>query len=223
MTPRFEIAPPASAQENMDRDHRRLLELKEGETPLLSLYSWSQPSLTFGYFTDPEAWLNVPELAAAGFSLGKRPTGGGVIFHTHDLAFSVLIPKGHPKLSENTLQNYALINGMVKEAIASVTHLPAAFLPHSGGHSTFCMAEPTVFDVMVEGRKVGGAAQRRRKEGLLHQGSIALALPERELISRFIKDREIIDKIFTHTYPLNIPYDRLAQALKDAFLTLLAE
>ena len=35
-----------------------------------------------------------------------------------------------------------------------------------------CFANPVSADVMVNGQKVAGAAQRRTRSGLLHQGSI---------------------------------------------------
>ncbi|MFZ3375780.1 MAG: hypothetical protein WA183_09525, partial [Chthoniobacterales bacterium] len=35
-----------------------------------------------------------------------------------------------------------------------------------------CFATPVRADVLVDGRKVAGAAQRRTQAGLLHQGSI---------------------------------------------------
>ena len=42
----------------------------------------------------------------------------------------------------------------------------------------FCMARPTKYDLIVAGKKVAGAAQRQIKSGYLHQGSIAMVLPE---------------------------------------------
>ena len=39
------------------------------------------------------------------------------------------------------------------------------------------MAKPTPFDLVIEGKKVGGAAQRRTRKGLLHQGSLSVCPP----------------------------------------------
>jgi lipoate-protein ligase A len=39
-----------------------------------------------------------------------------------------------------------------------------------------CFANPVQADVMVDSRKIAGAAQRRTRAGLLHQGSIQLAI-----------------------------------------------
>jgi lipoate-protein ligase A len=44
------------------------------------------------------------------------------------------------------------------------------------------MARPTKYDVMLQGRKIAGAAQRKTKAGFLHQGTIALLCPDPELL-----------------------------------------
>jgi lipoate-protein ligase A len=44
--------------------------------------------------------------------------------------------------------------------------------PQGRGYSSHCFANPVRADVIVNGRKVAGAAQRRTRAGLLHQGSI---------------------------------------------------
>jgi lipoate-protein ligase A len=40
------------------------------------------------------------------------------------------------------------------------------------GYTGHCFANPVRADVMIDGRKIAGAAQRRTRGGLLHQGSI---------------------------------------------------
>ena len=50
----------------------------------------------------------------------------------------------------------------------------------------FCMAKPTIYDVVYQGRKIAGAAQRRRKNGYLHQGTISLAFPQMGLLNEVL-------------------------------------
>jgi len=48
--------------------------------------------------------------------------------------------------------------------------------PQDRGYSRhLCFANPVRADVMIDSRKIAGAAQRRTRAGLLHQGSIQLA------------------------------------------------
>ena len=45
--------------------------------------------------------------------------------------------------------------------------------PQGRGYSRhLCFANPVSADVMIDSRKIAGAAQRRTRAGLLHQGSI---------------------------------------------------
>lgn len=180
------IAEAARAEIIMERDSALLQSLRENPRCVFHFYDWEKPSATYGYFIDPDRYFNREGLARRQLELARRPTGGGIIFHTCDLAFSVLIPSTHPCYSLNPLENYALINRAVLEAISVFIARPLDLLPEGPLSGTdkdaFCMATPTRYDVMLEGRKVGGAAQRRMKQGYLHQGTIALGLPDEEFL-----------------------------------------
>ena len=140
--------------------------------------------------------------------VARRPTGGGLIAHTTDLAFSLLLPANHPAFSTNTLENYAFINGIVADVVRQFlsSSVPVELLPccSSGGKSLlpFCMADPTAYDVMIEGKKVAGGAQRRTKYGYLHQGTISLSIPEEGFLKAILKDAAIADLMQQNTYPL---------------------
>lgn len=172
-------------QTNMDWDAAALADLDPTGPPILHLYDWEGSCATHGYFLNPQVFLREGVV-----SLGKRPTGGGIIFHVSDLAFSILLPAGHPGYSVNTLANYKLINEIVASAIARFMGWESNRLEllakdpvgHVGPSGHFCMAKPTQYDVMAGGRKVGGAAQRRTRRGFLHQGSISLAPPPEPLL-----------------------------------------
>jgi len=194
-----------SAQANMDLDATLLEELEE---PTLHFYDWEGESATHGYFIQPEKFLNLERVKARGLSLARRPTGGGIVFHNCDLAFSVLIPASHPSFSTNPLDNYAFINRRVVEAIAAFRQTSPELLgyepqPLDAHCRGFCMAKPTKYDVMLGGKKVGGAAQRKTKRGYLHQGSIALGmLPESYLSDVLAPETQVLEGMRRHTFPL---------------------
>lgn len=171
----------ASAERNMSIDLELLQSLESVREPILHLYDWEAPSVTYGHFTNPAEMLDVAGAAEKGYHLAKRPTGGGVIFHTSDYAFSVLIPSCHPGFSQNTLDNYHLINAQVAQVLQDYSggSLNPTFEPCPSNQSrpTFCMARPTCYDLVIQGKKAAGAAQRKTKHGFLHQGSISLVFP----------------------------------------------
>ena len=78
------------------------------------------------------------------------------------------------------------------------------------------MAKPTQYDLMVEGKKVGGAAQRRTKNGFLHQATIALALPPISLLQAVVKNSAVIEAMQRGAYPLLKKTGRSAISNLDA-------
>lgn len=199
----------ASAEENMQMDAKLLENLSGQERPILHLYEWEKPSVTFGYFVKPEQFLDLEQAHQRGLDLARRPTGGGVVFHLWDLAFSVLVPAKSELFSTNTLDNYNLINRVVKEVVKEFIGVEEelALIPDDAPFQDracthFCMARPTKYDVMLEGKKIAGAAQRKTKDGFLHQGTIALLRPDQELLEAVLPSEAVREAMVQNTFPL---------------------
>lgn len=197
----------------MLKDANLLANLKSYQNPILHFYQWQGNCLTYGHFISPERHLHLNQLKTYQLQIAKRPTGGGIIFHLTDFAFSLLIPATHPFFSLNTLDNYALINcclaDLVREWIDDCKSewRPPFLLMEQDIKSSyplfFCMAQPTVYDVMIKGKKVAGAAQRKTSSGFLHQGSLSLApLPEKMLIDVLKEPSVIIEAMQRESFYL---------------------
>jgi lipoate---protein ligase len=187
-----------TAEVNMRLDEKLLDTLKY---PTLHLYQWSRSSATYGYFIHPEKHLDLQKAKLCGLDLARRPTGGGIVFHIWDLAFSFLLPSSHPAFSLSTLDNYRFVNEGVLEVMREFFGLtgPVELIGQDGFSlgpdcQNFCMAKPTQYDVVHEGRKIAGAAQRKRKQGYLHQGTISLAYPHLDLLEEVLLSKEDVLK-----------------------------
>lgn len=198
-----------TAEKNMQLDSRLLENLDPNGKAILHLYSWASPSATYGYFIKPYDLLQEEGVKKWGISLARRPTGGGIVFHVTDLAFSVLVPANHEGFSEHTLANYQYINKKVLEAVhlclkeADLNLLPEEPIPLDSSCENFCMAKPTIYDVMIGSKKVAGAAQRKRKQGFLHQGSISIALPNEKLLQEVLApNTKVLESMQKSTYTL---------------------
>ena len=199
-----------SAEENMRLDADLLEYADTYPRPVLHLYGWASPSATYGYFIDPSTLLNLEAAQKLSLQLARRLTGGGIVFHLWDLAFSVLVPSHCPGFSTNTLETYAFINNAVlasvKEFLDGVLPLSLTVDDYSSLDkecSRFCMARPTKYDVMWEGRKVAGAAQRKTRQGYLHQGTIALVMPPEGYLDQvLLPGTRVKEAMFAHTCPL---------------------
>ncbi len=207
---RWELYPTGtrSASKNMSLDASLLEQLPQRAGPLLHTYGWSRPSITYGYFIRPEEWIDMDAAHELGVDLARRPTGGGITFHFGDLAFSALVPAAYPCFSSCTLENYAWINSAVANAVSRCFNLDGVchlFPPseESAPFAEFCMAHPTKYDVVLQGRKIGGAAQRRTKHGFLHQGTICLRKPPEAMLKRLLRHYDRVAPLMdAFSYPL---------------------
>ena len=169
----FDDAAPHAATLNMAMDEA-LLEVIPG--PVLRVYRWLRPALSFGCF---ERWEPI-RAAHPGRDAVRRWTGGGVVLHGEDFTYSVLIPRSCAAAALAPAGSYGLIHGALRSALADAG-IPAEPASISAAKiSGACFENPVLHDVLVHGKKVAGAAQRRTRAGLLHQGSIqTLDLPSR--------------------------------------------
>ena len=168
-----------SAALNMAIDEA-LLEI--ATEPLIRFYKWDHPALSFGYFgkfADVANHATVRDLV-------RRWTGGGIVFHGDDLTYSVVIPVADSAFGESSMSIYEKIHSAVSVAFAatgkSVELVPVAALDERRTNNATaidhcyrreeCFANPVRADVLSNGRKIAGAAQRRTRGGLLQQGSI---------------------------------------------------
>lgn len=211
----------SSAKENMEIDARLLETL--GGRPVLHLYRWAKPSITHGVLLDPLEHLNANEVEWNNLDVARRPTGGGILFHIWDFAFSFLLPSSHPQFSSIPVENYRFVNQIALEAVLEVFGLEGeGKLEEASGEGAppFCMAKSTLYDATYEGKKVVGAAQRTKRQGYLHQGSISLATPSEGMLRSVLQRGEELAPLFYETSfaPLGRVFS--PQALEEARDTL---
>lgn len=200
----------ASPEVNMALDYDLLMLLSSTSNNVLHFYEWEGNCATYGYFINPAEYIDLHAAKNYRLSLAKRPTGGGITFHVCDLAFSVLITSKHPAYSINIMDSYAFVNHAIAEAVQRFLGskgmpglLAKETAPSVRASQNFCMAKPTKYDVMLEGRKVGGGAQRRTKHGYLHQATISLAFPPEEFLKKILKPcLQVIKDMQCNSYSL---------------------
>jgi lipoate-protein ligase A len=158
---------PHSAALNMAIDEALL---QRATRPTLRLYAWERPALSLGYFSrHAEA-----EQAAAGRELVRRWTGGGLVEHGQDLTYTLLVPRTSEFFQHSALESYRLIHEALAGWLAGRgvrTQVAACSAQES---SVACFAAHVRHDILSGPSKLAGAAQRRTRWGLLHQGSIQL-------------------------------------------------
>ncbi|MEO6785199.1 MAG: hypothetical protein ABI318_03610, partial [Chthoniobacteraceae bacterium] len=165
---------PRAAPLNMALDE---VLLGEASAPLLRIYRWSGPAVSFGYFGKfaPVAavWRDR--------EIVRRMTGGGIVPHGHDLTYSLIVPAGNPFAARSPRDVYRAVHEAIGALIGDSGEFAAlATVPADGGTGV-CFESPAEFDLLLQGKKIAGAALRRTRHGLLLQGSIQ-ELPGLEIL-----------------------------------------
>jgi lipoate-protein ligase A len=197
---------PHSAAMNMAIDEALL---ETAVVPSIRFYRWRSPALSFGYFGK---FSDVATYAAER-DLVRRWTGGGIVFHGDDLTYAIVIPASDPVFDESSIAIYEKIhraladalNGIGERAVVAGGVDPGgiALSKHAAASGYNCFANPVRADVMMNGRKIAGAAQRRTRRGLLQQGSIQGITTNNDLAEKFAQslsvncsELEIIEEVF---------------------------
>lgn len=170
------LSAPADGAQNMAIDHALLDHAARTGDAVFRIYGWSRPTLSLGLHE--KARLDPDAAAARGIDIVRRPTGGRALLHHREVTYSVTAPAHDVSLRES----YDAINGILLDALQRLG-VPARLAERRGRPLTpdgaACFAEPNVGELVVDGRKLVGSAQRRDEHAFLQHGSILLADDQR--------------------------------------------
>ena len=155
---------PHSAALNMAIDE---ILLTTAEAPILRVYQWSKAAVSYGYFSKyDEVAAQWPTRDAV-----RRWTGGGIVLHGEDITYSLIVPRPHPFACGRAGESYRAIHECLADWMKN-HGLRVELTDGAVKQSDECFANPAPHDIVAGEQKVSGAAQRRTRSGLLHQGSI---------------------------------------------------
>ena len=170
-----ELAPARGAY-NMAVDHALFDGARTGAGPILRLYLWDPPTLSFGRNQRARGIYDPARAARAGIALVRRPTGGLAVLHHQELTYSVTAPLARFGGARGA---YAAIN---EALVAALRSLGVEAARAEGGRAREpqrdamepCFREPAPGEVVSAGRKLVGSAQRCEARTLLQHGSLLL-------------------------------------------------
>lgn len=164
------------AAENMALDQALLESADAGAPVCLRLYSWSEPTLSLGYFQKYSERFGHRESAECGCV--RRASGGGAILHHHELTYSLTMTCDGGAAGAN-LELYRRTHAAISRALSDFgvradSYHRAANKSPEGLPSFLCFQRRTGEDLIVGGYKVLGSAQRRGRGSILQHGSLLL-------------------------------------------------
>jgi lipoate-protein ligase A len=176
---RFIDSGPLDGAANMAVDEA-LLACFDPETsrPLLRVYGWEPPTLSLGRFQKACELLDRERCGRARVPVVRRITGGGVIYHAGEITYSLLCAPHHLPPAASIRESFRVLTSFLirfydkigLDARYAVEHFPAG--TKLGERTGFCFAGKESYDIMIDGKKIGGNAQRRLKDVIFQHGSI---------------------------------------------------
>ncbi len=229
---RLILDPPLTGRENMEKDLELMGDVSRGDSPpVLRLYRWAPPAVSFGYFQDQEEVVDLKACRELGIDVVRRPTGGRAVLHDHELTYSIVVPEVHPFINNGGVMDaYRSISRGIVKAF-NLLNITASLTPEANGQGELlpgsCFDTPSAYEILVEGKKVVGSAQLRRDGIVLQHGAIIFKL-QGELYNKILKKNyrqsEIKEQIELgekaaglDDLGYDISYNRMIRALVKAF------
>jgi lipoyl(octanoyl) transferase len=169
---------PASGAWNMSVDEALLESAVAGGPCTVRWYQWDQATLSIGYFQRLDELHNDARLSR--LPVVRRLSGGGAVVHDKELTYSCTLPAWHP-LARDARELYSAVHGRIIEILAESSFratLRGETADPGRSKAFLCFGRGDDFDVVMEGHKVLGSAQRRRKGAVLQHGSLVLRRSE---------------------------------------------
>jgi lipoate-protein ligase A len=156
------------------------------DAAFLRTYGWSNPTLSLGYFqsqcqaTAEARWRSVPMV--------RRATGGGAIWHHHEVTYAVVLPAHHrlarPSTALYQTVHAAILDVLRAQGLSPFRRASSEPAPEQPGDASsrppfLCFTDRDPEDIVTDGFKVVGSAQRRRAGAILQHGSILLRQSDR--------------------------------------------
>lgn len=160
--------------------------VRSGGLPFLRFYAWNPATLSLGRFQSPSAGLSD---AAQSVPRVRRTTGGGAIWHGDELTYSLGCTQEDLGIT-GVKASFEKLGAFLVDTWRGLGW-QAGYARDVEGDRTFgaptpaCFAGTEEYDILVQGRKLGGNAQRRDRTTIFQHGSIPRVLDHLRLADLF--------------------------------------
>lgn len=220
-----------SAAINMALDECLLNWQSEGKIPpTLRFYGWSKPTLSIGYFQRAKT-ISFEGIKKHDCDFVRRLTGGSAVLHADELTYSLVISENDPGIPKSVTKAYYVLTQGVLEGYKNLGVEADFAIPErelDNERSAICFEKPSFYEMLVDGKKICGNAQTRKRGVLLQHGSLPISVDNDLLFDLFafsseeMRERrkarfagkattihEVTGKTFT--------YEEMVEAFKNGF------
>lgn len=206
---------------NMALDEAVLEHIAQGVSPpTLRFYGWKPSAISIGYFQSLEEEVDLTACKKYGVDCVRRITGGGAVFHEHEITYSIHIPEkfaGELGLPMGILESYGKICGGILKGLV-----------HLGISAQFVPLNDIITLQNSEPKKISGNAQTRKKGVILQHGTILLKVdvdkmfellkvPDEKLKGKMIENVKQRVSSLSQMLGREVGFEETLDALKKGF------
>jgi lipoyl(octanoyl) transferase len=222
---RFLDVPYFSPTQNMALDEALMQNFASNTTPIFRLYTWEKNAFSIGRFQNIS---KIDDFDSFGNNFTRRVTGGGLLLHGFDVSYSLIIPSS--KLANKSVkQGYEFLCSFLYTFYSQLglkIDFAKDILNEKLSSSVFCQVGFEPYDIVVQGKKIGGNAQKRSKNLIYQHGSIPLHVDSRPFSGTSLealgikldiqKTKELLKQAFQSTFGITLTSSKLTdQELVD--------
>ncbi|MFX0057904.1 MAG: biotin/lipoate A/B protein ligase family protein [Candidatus Hodarchaeota archaeon] len=196
--------------------------IKEKSPNTIRFYKWDPSTISIGRNQSLADEVDINVAQEKGFDIVRRITGGGAVFHDkfREITYSIVCPlkflenlKAYKVMEQFEIIETGLIKGLTKYGLKlkkGIIHCPAIFL---------------------DGKKISGNAQVRKKGHLLQHGTILLDIDPNLMYSVLkapnnVSKSKMVKSVYSkvigiRSYLKEFNEERFILALKEGFETIL--
>lgn len=160
---------------------------------IIRIFRWKPYALSLGYHQRYEISVDEDFLRKEGIDIVRRPTGGKAVLHAEELTYSVVSSLSYGYFKNDTLeQTYEKIALALKKSLEFLglePELEKRETKLNVLHPSPCFLVPTKKEILVNGKKIIGSAQKRGLNSFLQHGSIPIKI-DYELLAKATKNSE---------------------------------
>ncbi|MEA3432303.1 MAG: lipoate--protein ligase family protein, partial [candidate division WOR-3 bacterium] len=178
---RFLITGAEEGTFNMAVDYAILEKFRTGSVPPTIRFFWFvPPCVSIGRLQSPDTMYN------AEYYLVRRPTGGRAVVHQDDLSYSIICKRDNPVFGGDVLDTYMKSSSIFVKAMRLLGIKAKIVRARSSSkRSSLCFQSKSRYEIVSNGKKIIGSAQKREKEFILLQGSISLDIAREKIIEKY--------------------------------------
>src|SRR5574344_141703 len=204
---RLIISQNLSSKENSNIDKALFKDFSKESIAILRIYSW-QNCVTLGAGQNIDDYKELQNEYKNDIS--KRLTGGGVLFHGHDISYTILLNPNEIENRDVKETYFLLCQFLIKfyENLGLKPHFAKDDENIILSKSPFCQVGFEAYDIIINDKKIGGNAQKRAKNCILQHGSIPL----------FKKQNSEFFGSSLDDFGINLGFEEAKDALVKAFI-----